>query len=80
MGPLLSRGPWGKEHPLLSAGLILAQYYDMCCIVLLSGFFSRYGSGATPFDDQKAEEESEDLLSTMVGSASIYKHFEHLAR
>lgn len=28
-------------------------------------FFSRYGSGATPFDDQKAEEESEDLLSTM---------------
>ena len=70
----------GQGTPPLSAGLVLVQYYDLCCIDILSGFFSRYGSGATPFDDQKAEEESEDLLSTMVGSASIYKHFEHLAR
>ena len=29
------------------------------------GFFTRYGSGVTPFDDQKAEEESEDLLSSI---------------
>ena len=31
----------------------------------LKGFFSRYGSDATPFDDQKAEDESEDLLSAI---------------
>lgn len=35
---------------------------DMC----ITGYFNRYTSGLTPFDEQKTEDESEDLLSNTV--------------